>query len=59
MGTPPKVTQPDPDSKALEELKAIRRAVESLADSVDAFARAFLDAKFPYGKPDDRWRARG
>jgi len=44
------------DNKALEELKAIRRELGALRKLVDTFAGVFLNAKFPHGKPTDRWR---
>jgi hypothetical protein len=53
-----KLPPPPPDGKreALEELRAIRRAVEALGERFDSFASVFLTAKFPFGRPIDRWR---
>lgn len=57
MGTHDKLL-PDPpnDNRALEELRAIRRELAALRKLVDTFAGVFLNAKFPFGKPTDRWR---
>jgi hypothetical protein len=44
---------PPPKTDQLERLIA---AVERLERKLDAFADAYLNAKFPYGKPADRWR---
>jgi hypothetical protein len=37
--------------RILEELRALRALI-------DEFAGSYLNAKFPYGEPDDRWRRR-
>jgi len=39
-----------------EELRALRREIIALRKTFDEFAGTFLNAKFPYGKPSDRWR---
>jgi hypothetical protein len=44
------------DKAALDELKAIRRELAALRRLFDEFSGAFLNAKFPFGKPADRWR---
>jgi hypothetical protein len=46
--------------QALAELRAIRERLEAIYELLDEFVRVFLHAKFPYGKPTDRWeRPRG
>jgi len=46
---------PDPhNTPAVEELRAIRHELEALRESFDAFASAFLAARFPYGRATDR-----
>lgn len=45
-------------SATTHELLAIRQEVAELRRLFDAFAGAFLNAKFPYGKPTDRWPRR-
>jgi hypothetical protein len=49
------------NNQALEKLEAIHRVLVELRDLFDAFAQAFLDARFPYGDgKSDRWgRRRG
>lgn len=42
----------------LAELRAIRREQADLRALFDQFAGAFLNAKFPFGKPTDRWARR-
>jgi hypothetical protein len=39
----------------LEEQRATREAVERLDQRLDEFAGVLLNAKFPFGKPTDRW----
>jgi len=57
MGTPHTGPQPDRVGKTtLEELQAIRREIAALRRLVDEFAGVLLNAKFPFGKPVDRWR---
>jgi hypothetical protein len=58
MPNQPRQPAPAPDSRraeALEELRAIRQEIAKLHRTFDAFAGAFLNAQFPYGKPADRW----
>ena len=38
-----------------EALAAILASLQRLEDRFDEFARTYLAAKFPYGKPVDRW----
>jgi hypothetical protein len=47
--------QPDDDN----ELERIARSLERLEQRFDEFARAFLNARFPHGRPVDRWGRRG
>jgi hypothetical protein len=34
---------------------AILQSLRRLEDRLDEFFKTFLDAKFPHGKPTDRW----
>jgi hypothetical protein len=47
--------QPTPTDAKLDELRAIRRELTALRKLFDHFAGVFLNAKFQYGKPIDRW----
>lgn len=40
---------------ALDELRAIRRELTAIRKLFDHFCGIFLNAKFPHGKPIDRW----
>jgi hypothetical protein len=51
----PPTQRPDP---ILEELRAIRAEQQQLRRIFDHFADVFLNAKFPFGKPTDRWARR-
>lgn len=42
----------------VDELRAIRRDLAGLRKILDDFAGAYLNARFPYGKPSDRWARR-
>ena len=54
-----RVSDPPPERNvALEELKAIRLELVALRKLIDAFAAAFLNAKFPHGRPSDPWGRR-
>ena len=46
------------DREQLEELRAIRRELAALRRLVDEFAASYLNARFPHGKPADRWSRR-
>jgi len=48
---------PDPDVTA-EQLLRIAASLERLERRFDEFAATYLDAKFPYGRPVDRWGRR-
>ena len=50
-GEPPEVTQ----RAILEELRAHRLLLTTLCRLCDEFAGAFLNARFPHGRPRDRW----
>jgi hypothetical protein len=39
-----------------EQIERLIRAIERFEKRFDEFAAAFLNARFPYGKPVDRWR---
>lgn len=41
-----------------QELEMIRAELAGLRERFDDFAAVYLAAKFPYGKPIDRWRTR-
>ena len=42
----------------LNEVRALRREQAEFRRIFDHFADVFLDAKFPFGKPTDRWARR-
>jgi hypothetical protein len=47
---------PERDDKALdEEMRLMRAEVAALRRLFDEFAGVYLNAKFPYGRPTDRW----
>lgn len=50
---------PAESSILLDELRALRAEICSLRRVFDDFARVYLNARFPYGKPTDRWGRRG
>lgn len=39
-------------------LEEIRDALQEFLRLFNDFAKAYLNAKFPYGRPTDRWRPR-
>lgn len=39
-----------------EQIERLIRTIERFEKRFDEFAAAFLNARFPYGKPVDRWR---
>jgi hypothetical protein len=51
----PAQTQPDQQPATLRE---VCDAIERLDEKLDEFFRVLLNAKFPYGKPTDRWARR-
>jgi hypothetical protein len=57
--TRPRPTDNPRGETMLTELHALRRDVAGLTQRLDEFARVYLEARFPYGKPVDRWRRRG
>jgi hypothetical protein len=50
--------RPHHDDDTREELRRIRAELSALRKLFDHFAGTFLNAKFPYGKPLDRWGRR-
>jgi hypothetical protein len=52
------INQPPQRNEALEELRALRRELSALRRLFDEFAGSYLNAKFPFGKPHDRWGVR-
>jgi hypothetical protein len=46
----------EPPDKKLEELRRIRQELSALRSDFVEFCRVFLAAKFPFGRPSDRWR---
>jgi hypothetical protein len=51
---------PDGSAVSREILETLRRIEQQNAERdrrFDEFARTFLNAKFPYGKAEDRWRS--
>jgi len=55
---PDRGPSPDVSMTLLAELRAMRAELGALRRLFDQFAGAFLNAKFPYGKPTDRWARR-
>jgi hypothetical protein len=45
-----------PSDEYLDELRQIRREQAELRRRLDEFFGVFLNAKYPYGRPTDRWR---
>lgn len=54
-----KIPQADAKREAIEELRAIRLELNALRRLFDRFAGVYLNAKFPHGRPTDKWRPRG
>jgi hypothetical protein len=54
-----RITQNPTDTRRDDELARIAAALERLERRLDDFFGAYLDAKFPFGRPVDRWRRRG
>jgi hypothetical protein len=50
--------QPSTDDPVLRELRALRQEHTALRRLFDEFAGAYLNARFPYGRPTDRWPRR-
>lgn len=48
--------RPPTSSAALELLQRIAEAVERMERHQDQFFGEYLNRKFPYGKPTDRWK---
>lgn len=49
---------PTGEDLVLRELRALRQEQAAFRRRFDEFAGAFLNARFPYGKPTDRWGRR-
>lgn len=49
---------PNATEQILVELRQIRREQTTLRRLIDEGIGAFLNGKFPYGKPVDRWARR-
>jgi hypothetical protein len=49
---------PGDHEELMAELRAIRDEQVSLCRLFDQFAGSYLNARFPYGKPTDRWPQR-
>ena len=56
--TKPTLSRNDNGEQLLRELRANREEIAELKKLFDEFARVFLDARFPYGRPTDRWGRR-
>jgi hypothetical protein len=52
------VSRKDLGEQMLRELAANRAEVAALKKLFDEFARTFLNARFPFGRPNDRWSRR-
>jgi hypothetical protein len=51
--------RPDGKTEALEdEIRALRRELVAFRRIFDEFANVFLNTRFPFGQPVDRWRRR-
>ena len=50
--------RPTSNDELLAELRAIRREQTTLRRLFDEFAGTFLNARFQFGKPTDRWARR-
>ena len=46
------------DDEILAEMREQTRVWKGILRLLDEFARAYLDARFPNGKPFDQWRRR-
>jgi hypothetical protein len=57
MGTT-NLQRPQADDKTVEELRLIRAELAALRRMFFDFGRTYLAAKFPFGKPTDRWAPR-
>jgi hypothetical protein len=44
--------------QAIAELQAIRRELGGMRQLFDRFFAVYLNARFPHGKPTDRWGKR-
>jgi hypothetical protein len=47
---------PENDRELIAEIRALRREQAALRRLLDQFFGVYLDSRFPYGKPIDRWR---
>jgi hypothetical protein len=52
------VRNPSAHDELLTEVRGIREECRALKRLFYEFARVYLAAKFPYGKPTDRWGRR-
>jgi hypothetical protein len=50
--------QTEPSATPTELLARILERLERLDDRLEDFARVHLNARFPYGRPTDRWARR-
>lgn len=46
------------EAALLRRLDQLERRLERADRRFDEFAAAYLNARFPYGQPDDRWKRR-
>jgi hypothetical protein len=58
MGTPPKIPRPPTDPDLTAAMRRLEQRLARVERLVDEGIGAFLNARFPYGKPVDRWRRR-
>lgn len=56
---PDKANQQPLDEEISQTLKRIECHIARLATVVDDGIREFINLKFPYGRPTDRWSRRG
>jgi hypothetical protein len=55
----PEGPEPPQPSSYNADLARIARALEQLVRLADKALSVYFNARFPYGKPTDRWRRRG
>jgi hypothetical protein len=46
------------DDQTLEEMRLIRAELAALRELFVEFGKVYLAARFPYGRPTDRWAPR-
>ena len=49
------ITRTDDKATALQLLTSILEVLKRIENNQDEYARTVLNARFPYGKPVDKW----